>query len=123
MTKRLLLSVSVILSTVIVTPVFAEVAAKAPDTVVLNVPNAGTAFGSVQRQRKGTSTTKGNAADAAPSVRPWKAGSETTTMPWSAPMGHHQPTAVDVSEADSQRTLDEEDARVDRIVNGVCRGC
>jgi hypothetical protein len=119
----LLLGVSVILSMVIVTPVLAEVVAKAPNAVVLNIPNAGTAFGSVQRQRQGTSIMKGDTADAAPSVRPWKAGSETATMPWSAPMGHHQPTAADVSEADSQLTFDKEDARVDRIVNGICRGC
>jgi hypothetical protein len=123
MTNRLLLSVSVILSAVIVAPVFAETVAKAPNAVVLNVPNTGAAFGSVQRQRQGTATVKGDAADAAPSARPWKTGSETATMPWSAPIGHHQPTAVDVNEADSHLTLDEEDARVDRIVKGICRGC
>jgi hypothetical protein len=123
MTKRLLLSMSVILSTVIAAPVFAQVVEKEPNAYALNIPNVGTGIGSLQHQRQGTSTVKGNVADAAPSVRPWKAGSETATMPWSAPMGHHQPTAVDVIEADSRLTLDQEDANVDRIVRGVCRGC
>jgi hypothetical protein len=123
MTKRLLVSMSVILSTVIAAPGFAQVVAKEPNSYALNIPAAGTGIGSVQRQRQGTSMVKSDAADAAPSVRPWKAGSETATMPWSAPMGHHQPTAVDVIEAESRLTLDQEDANVDRIVRGICRGC
>jgi hypothetical protein len=65
-------------------------------------------------------------ADATSSVstaRPWKPGSETTTMPWSAPAGHHQPTAADVVETNRRQTLDQDDANIDRIVRGICRGC
>jgi hypothetical protein len=121
MTKRLLLSVTVILSTAIVAPVFAQVVAKEPTAYALNIPSAGTAIGSAQPQRRDVAT--GGAADAVSSVRPWKAGNETATMPWSAPIGHHQPTAVDVIESDSRLILDQEDARVDSIVRGICRGC
>jgi|SRR5580692_6499626 hypothetical protein len=123
MTKRLHLSVSVILSTAIVAPVFAQVVAKEPTAYALNIPSAGTAIGSAQPQRRDVTIANSGAADAASSVRPWKAGNETATMPWSAPIGHHQPTAVDVIESDSRLILDQEDARVDSIVRGICRGC
>ena len=123
MTKHLLLSVSVILSMAIAAPVFAQAAGHEPNAYALNIPNAGTGVGSVQHQRQGTSTANGAATDAVPAVRPWKAGMETATMPWSAPMGHHQPTAVDVVDSDSRLSLDQEDARVDSIVRGICRGC
>jgi hypothetical protein len=67
-------------------------------------------------------------ADAMASVssgRPWTPGNETATRPWSAPAGHHQPRAVDVltSVSSVEQFLDEEDARVDRIVRNICRGC
>jgi hypothetical protein len=52
----------------------------------------------------------------------WKAGSETTTRPWSAPIGHRQPRAIDVP-ASTPQILDQEDAEVDRKISGVCRGC
>ena len=53
------------------------------------------------------------------------ASNETTTMPWSAPIGHRQPRAVDIpaSTSASQQIIDQEDANVDRKVKGVCRGC
>jgi hypothetical protein len=53
------------------------------------------------------------------------ASNETTIMPWSAPIGHRQPRAVDVpaSTSASQQIIDQEDANVDRKVKGVCRGC
>jgi hypothetical protein len=123
MTKRLLLSVAVILSTVIVAPVFAQVVAKEPNAYALNIPSAGTGIGYAQHQRRDVTTANSGAADAVSSIRPWKAGNETATMPWSAPIGHHQPTAVDVIESDSRLILDQEDARVDSIVRGICRGC
>jgi hypothetical protein len=68
------------------------------------------------------------AADAmafAPTSRSPAPGIETTTMPWSAPVGHRQPGAADVPASTSvlQQTLDQEDANVDRIIRGVCRGC
>jgi hypothetical protein len=67
-------------------------------------------------------------ADAVASVssgRPWTPGSETATRPWSAPAGHHQPRAIDVltSASTFEQFFEEEDARVDRIVRNICRGC
>jgi len=52
----------------------------------------------------------------------WKRGSETTTKPWSAPIGHRQPRAINVP-ASAPQILDQEDAEVDRKISGVCRGC
>ena len=58
-------------------------------------------------------------------VTPVLAAGETTTRPWSAPVGHRQPRAADVptSTSPSQQTLDQEDANVDRKISNVCRGC
>ena len=52
-------------------------------------------------------------------------GKETTTKPWTAPVGHRQPHASDVPSASSGSLdfLDQEDANVDRKISGVCRGC
>lgn len=47
---------------------------------------------------------------------------ETTTRPWSAPVGHRQPRATDVP-ASATVPIDPEDAIVDRKIRGVCRGC
>ena len=47
---------------------------------------------------------------------------ETTTRPWSAPVGHRQPRAADVP-ASANVPIDPEDAIVDRKIKGVCRGC
>jgi hypothetical protein len=65
-----------------------------------------------------------NAFAPAPTAR-WKPpGCETTTIPWSAPVGHRQPQAADVPAATSfEQALDEENAKVDRVVKGICRGC
>jgi hypothetical protein len=67
-------------------------------------------------------------ADAMASVssgHPWMPGRETATKPWSAPAGHHQPRAIDVLTSDStlEQFFEDEDARVDRIVRNICRGC
>ena len=53
------------------------------------------------------------------------AGRETTTKPWSAPVGHRQPRTADIpaSSSSSQLSLDQEDAYVDRKISNVCRGC
>jgi hypothetical protein len=58
-------------------------------------------------------------------VRPWKAGNETATLPWSAPVGHHQPRAVDLptSTSASRQIRDEADANLDRKIRGICQGC
>jgi hypothetical protein len=59
------------------------------------------------------------------SVLSWKSGSETLTLPWSAPRGHHQPRLADIPRppAAGQLDLSEEDARIDRIIRNVCRNC
>ena len=68
-----------------------------------------------------SSMTSANAP--APSV--WlPRGCETSTKPWSAPVGHRQPQAADIATSISlEQTLDEENARIDRVISGVCRGC
>lgn len=121
MTKRFLLGMSAILSTVMAVPVSAQVVMAEPHAYVLHLANAETEIGSAPHQQRDVSIV--NTVDAKPSIRPWKAGNETATMPWSAPMGHHQPTAVDVVGSGSRLSFDQEDANVDRIVRGICRGC
>ena len=65
-----------------------------------------------------------NAVAPAPTARWMPPGCETTTRPWSAPVGHRQPQAADVPAATSfEQALDEENAKVDRVIKGVCRGC
>ena len=126
MTNRFLLSMSVILSTAIAAPVFAQAVAHEPDAYALYLPHVGTGIGSASSEQRNVSIINPGKTDtmpSAPSVRPWKAGNEMATKPWSAPVGHHQPTAVDVAEIGSRLSLDQEDAKVDRIVRGVCRGC
>ena len=54
---------------------------------------------------------------------PVLAAGETTTRPWSAPVGHRQPRVADVPASASLQTLDQEDANVDRKISNVCRGC
>ncbi len=62
---------------------------------------------------------------ATPVVAQSMAGKETTTRPWSAPVGHRQPRAADVptSTSVSKYVLDREDANVDRKISGICQGC
>ena len=52
-------------------------------------------------------------------------GKETTTTPWTAPVGHRQPHASDIpaTTMGPQDFLDQEDANVDRKISGICRGC
>jgi hypothetical protein len=58
------------------------------------------------------------------SVHPWTSGSETATLPWAAPRGHHQPRLADVPASPASDGQDlNEDARIDRIVRDVCRNC
>jgi hypothetical protein len=52
------------------------------------------------------------------------ASNETTTMPWSAPVGHRQPRAIDVPGPTAfPQIIDQENANVDRKIKSVCRGC
>src|ERR1700722_14285896 len=127
MTKRFILSMSIILSTAIAAPVFAQAVVQEPDAYALYLPKVGAGIGSTPSQRRDLPIVSHgtDGVPSGPSVRPWRAGNETATRPWSAPVGHHQPSAVDVLEStsDSQPILDQGDAKVDRIVRGICRGC
>ena len=55
------------------------------------------------------------------------AGNETATRPWSALVGYCQPHAADIPSTSSvstaQQFFDQEDAIVDRKIQGVRRGC
>ena len=52
-------------------------------------------------------------------------GKETTTRPWTAPVGHRQPHAADIpaTALATPDVLDQEDALIDRKISGICRGC
>jgi hypothetical protein len=64
-------------------------------------------------------------AVSAQSFHPSVAGKETTTKPWTAPVGHRQPHAADIpaTAMGPLDFLDREDANVDRKIAGICRGC
>ncbi|WP_234684892.1 hypothetical protein [Bradyrhizobium monzae] len=64
-------------------------------------------------------------AVSAQSFHPSAAGKETTTKPWTAPIGHRQPHAAGIpaTAMGSLDFLDQEDANVDRKISGICRGC
>ena len=64
-------------------------------------------------------------AASAQSFHPAAAGKETTTKPWTAPVGHRQPhaAAIPSTTIGPRDFLDQEDANVDRKINGICRGC
>ena len=54
------------------------------------------------------------------------AGSQLLSKPWPAPTGHRQPRAADLIKLMSpatQDSLDQENANVDRKIQGICRGC
>lgn len=64
-------------------------------------------------------------AVSAQSFHPSMPGKETTTKPWTAPVGHRQPHVSDVpaTTMGPQDFLDQEDATLDRKISGICRGC
>ncbi|MGA7938538.1 MAG: hypothetical protein WCA43_01420 [Bradyrhizobium sp.] len=71
-----------------------------------------------------------NATPPSPTANATLARCETATRPWSAPVGHRQPQAVDAQAADVtssissiDRALMQENARIDRLIQGICRGC
>jgi hypothetical protein len=67
-----------------------------------------------------------DAGPPAPAANALPPGRETSTLPWSAPVGHRQPQANDVtSSAPSSidQAVVEENARIDELIKGVCRGC
>ena len=127
MTKfTLLLGVVAILSTAIATTSLAHTAIQEMGAYARQDGNLGIAPTPIQR-RETTVVGRGTAdvMASAPSIPSSKRGLETTTRPWSAPVGHRQPRAADVhtSTSVSQQSLDEEDANVDRKIKSVCRGC
>ena len=116
------------LSMAFATPVLAEAVIKEPGAYAFYRPNGDLAIASAPSQRREVGAAGRGTADAmalAPSFRPSMAGKETTTRPWSAPVGHRQPGVADVptSTSASQQTLDQEDENVNRIIRGICRGC
>jgi hypothetical protein len=128
MTKRTLLGVAAILSTAIATPVLAQAVIQEPGAYAFYRPNGdlGIASSTPSRRREvGAGRGTANVMALAPSFRASMAGKETTTRPWSAPVGHRQPRAADVptSTSVSEYVLDQEDANIDRKISGVCRGC
>jgi hypothetical protein len=64
-------------------------------------------------------------AVSAQSFHPSMPGKETTTKPWTAPVGHRQPHASDgpTTASGIQYLPDQEDVIVDRKISGICRGC
>ncbi len=121
-----ILGAAAFLSTAIATPVFAQAVIQEPGAYAFHYPNGDLGIGSTRSQRREAVVVGGGAAGAsAPSVHSSRAGRETATRPWSAPVGHRQPRAADVppSTSTSQQILDPEDASVDRKIRNVCRGC
>jgi hypothetical protein len=110
MTKFTILGVAAILSTTLATPILAQAIIQEPST-----------------QNKGAvlDRASANAMAFVPPGRLLAPGNETTTRPWSAPVGHRQPSVADIpaSTSVSQQTRDQEDANVERAIRGVCRGC
>jgi hypothetical protein len=108
MTKFTILGTAAILSMNLATPVLAHAVIPAPSqrAVVLDTAIA-------------------DAMAFAPPSRSLAPGNETTTRPWSAPVGHRQPAVADIpaSTSVSRQTFDQEDATVQRAIRGICRGC
>jgi hypothetical protein len=128
MTRFALLGVAILLSTGLTTPVRAQAVIQEPGSYAFYHPNEDLKIGPKpprRREEVAVGRESANAMALAPSFRPSMAGKETTTRPWSAPVGHRQPRAADVpaSTSASQHVPDQEDANVDRKISGVCRGC
>ena len=128
MTKFTLLGVATILSTALAPPVLAQAVIQEPGAYAFYHPNGDLRIGSRPLQRQEEVIAGRGTADAmalAPSFHPSLVGKETTTRPWSAPVGHRQPRAADVPAltSASQQVFDQEDTDVDRKIRSVCRGC
>lgn len=99
---------SVILSAVIANPAFAQAVIQEPGAYAKNDPTADPGIGASPSSRMAIN----------------KTGKSTV---WPAPVGHRQPRVADIpSSAFARNTLlsfDLEDARVDRKIGGICRGC
>src|ERR1700686_4698556 len=126
--RRTILSVVAILSTTITTPGLAQAVIQEPGASAFYHPNGNLGIASAPPRRREEAVVGRGTADAmalAPSFRPSMAGKETTTRPWTAPVGHRQLRADDVPTPTTpfQQSLDQEDANVDRKISGICRGC
>ena len=128
MTKFTLLGVAANLSTAIATTSLAQATIQEMGAYASYHQDGNLGIAPTPIQRRELTVVGRGTADvmaSAPSVPSSKRGLETTTRPWSAPVGHRQPRAADIhtSTSVSQQSLDEEDANVDRKIKSVCRGC
>jgi len=128
MAKFTLLGIVASLSTAIATTSLAQTATQEIGAYASYDQDGNSGIAHTPIERREMTVAGRGAADvmvSVPSIPPSKRGLETTTRPWSAPVGHRQPRAADVrtSASVSQQSLDEEDANVDRKIKGVCRGC
>jgi hypothetical protein len=126
--KLSLLSIMMFQITAIVTPAFPQGVSQDLGACASSGPKADLETESAPSPLRKVIVVNRGKADALAtdsSGRPWTPGNETATRPWSAPAGHHQPRAIDVLTSDSsfEQIFEEEDARVDRIVRNICRGC
>jgi hypothetical protein len=128
MTKFALLGVVANLSTAIATTSLAQTAVQEMGAYASYHQDGNSGISTTPIQRREMTVVGRGTADvmaSAPSIPSSSSGLETTTRPWSAPVGHRQPRAADVHTPTSvsQQSLDEEDANVDRKINTICRGC
>src|ERR1700686_310486 len=96
--RRTILSVVAILSTTITTPGLAQAVIQEPGPSTFYHPNGNLGIASAPPRRREEAVVGRGTSDAmavAPSFRPPMAGYETTTRPWTAPVGHRQPRADD----------------------------
>ncbi|TMJ49578.1 MAG: hypothetical protein E6G85_21115 [Alphaproteobacteria bacterium] len=126
MTRFTLVGVAAILSTAFAASSLAQAVVQEPGSNAFYHPNGDFKLGPIptpQRQEVALHRGLADATALAPCFHPSMAGKETTTRPWSAPVGHRQPRAVDVGTSVPQDDLDQEDVDVDRKISSVCRGC
>jgi hypothetical protein len=127
MNKFTQLGVAAILSAALATPALAQAVIQEPGAYAFYHPNGDLGIGSAPSQKREAVVARGTAGAmaAAPFAHRLTAGNETTTRPWSAPIGHRQPRRAEVPASTSVSELrpDQEDADVDRKIKSVCRGC
>jgi hypothetical protein len=126
--KLSLLSIIILQTTAIATPVFPQEVTRDSGIYASPSHQADLESDSASSPPRKVIVVDRPTADAMASVssgRPWTPGNETATRPWSAPAGHHQPRAIDVltSTSSVEQFFEDEDARVDRVVRNICRGC
>src|SRR5260370_15415218 len=105
MARFTLVGVATILSSALATPLGAQAVIQQPGSYAFYHPSVDSRIEPAPTQpREGPGT--GNARALAPSFRPSVAGAETTTRPWSPPLGHRQPRAADVPTSTTSVDLD-----------------